>query len=93
MYKKEENKDPEAERIKPKFEKKIVDILSKFREAIKDKDYFRMIYEEFGRILKFRKENINNIEIFLSKKYADIKKCFDYNKISICEDIEKKIYS
>lgn len=52
-----------------------------------------MIYEEFGRILKFRKENINNIEIFLSKKYDDIKKCFDYNKISICEDIEKKIYS
>jgi hypothetical protein len=93
VYKKEENKDPEGERIRPKFEKKIIDILSKFREAIKEKDYFKMIYEEFGRILKFRDENMKDIEIFLSEKYADIKKCFDFNKISICEDIEKKIYS
>ena len=93
VYKKEENKDPEAEKIKPKFEKKIVDILSKFREAIKEKDYFKMIYEEFERILKFRKEKMNDIEILLSDKYADIKKCFEFNKISICEDIEKKIYS
>ena len=95
VYKKEENKDPEGEKIKPKLEKRIVDILSKFREVInnKEKNYFEMIYKEFGRILKFREENMNDIEIFLSEKYAEIMKCFDFNKISICEDIEKRINS
>lgn len=93
VYKKEEDKNPEGQRIKPKTEKKIIDILSKFREAIKEKDYFHMIYQEFGRILKFRDENMNDIEIFLSEKYDEIMKSFEYSKISICEDIEKKINS
>ena len=90
-YKKEENKDDEGERISLKNEKKITENLKKFREVILKKYYFNMIYEEFERILKFRDEKMNNIETILTDKYAEVMNCFQFNKISLCEDIERNI--
>ena len=90
-YKKEENKEAQTERIKPNSVRKITDKLRRFREVILGKDYLNMIYEEFARILKFRDETMNDIEVIISNKYAEIMKCFEFNKISICDDIENNV--
>ena len=91
IYKKEEGKNPEGEKIKLKGEEKITNILTKFRDVISSKDYFKMIYEEFGTILKFRDEKMKDIEVLTTDEYANIMNCFNFEKISLCEDIEKKV--
>ena len=89
VYKKEEGKKPEGEKIKINGEDKITNILTKIREIILKKDYFKKIYEEFGKILKFRDEKMNDINILMSEEYGKIMNCFKFNKITLCEDIEK----
>ena len=91
IYKKEEGKNPEGEKIKLKGEEKISNILTKIREVILSQDYFKMIYDEFGVILKFRDEKMKDIEVLTTDEYANIMKCFNFDKITLCEDIEKKV--
>ena len=91
IYKKEEGKNPEGEKIKLKGEEKISNILTKIREVIVSQDYFKMIYDEFGVILKFRDEKMKDIEVLTTDEYANIMKCFNFDKITLCEDIEKKV--
>ena len=88
-YKKEEGKKPEGEKIKLNGEEKITNILTKIREIILKKDYFKNIYDEFGKVLKFRDEKMNDINILMSEEYGKIVNIFKYNKITLCEDIEK----
>ena len=89
IYKKEEGKKPEGEKIKLNGETKITNILTEIREIILKKDYFKKIYEEFGKILKFRDEKMNDINILMSEEYGKIMNCFKFNRITLCEDIEK----
>ena len=91
VYKKEEGKKPEGEKIKINSEDKNTNILTKIREIILKKDYFKNIYEEFGKILKFRDEKMNDINILVSEEYDKIMNCFKFNKITLCEDIEKHV--
>ena len=65
--------------------------MTKFRNAILDKDYFNMIYDEFEKIIKYRDEKMNDIKIIMSEEYGKIMHCFKFNKISLCEDIEKNL--
>ena len=61
------------------------------RNVLMSKDYFGMVYEEIGKIIKFRDEKMNNIKIIMSEDYRKIIECFKFNKISLCKDIEKTI--
>ena len=63
-----------------------------FRNIIMSKDYFGDIYKEFGEVIKFRDNDMNNLEILNSDRYIDIMKAVvGYNKISIFRDIEKYV--
>ena len=63
-----------------------------FRESIISKDYFRNIYEVFEQAIKFKDNNMNNVEIFNSDYYIDIiNAAVGYNKISIFRNIENKL--
>ena len=91
IYKKEEGKKAQGEKIKVDNQKNITNILTNFRKVVLSKDYFNKIYEEFGKILKIRDEKMNNIEIFFSDEYAKIMNSFAFNKITLCQDIEKYV--
>ena len=91
IYKKDEGKEAEGEKIKIDERQKIINILTQFRKVILSKNYFNMIYEEFFNILKLRDEKMNDIEIFLSDKYAKIMNSFTFNNITLCQDIEKNV--
>ena len=91
IYKKEEGKNAEGEKINIEKEENIKNILTRIREVIFLKNYFKIIYEEFGNIIKFRDENMNDIKVIATEEYAKIIKCFKLNKISLCEDIEKYV--
>lgn len=93
IYKKEEGKNPEGEKIKVEGEEKISNILTNFRNVILSQDYFSIIYDEFGKIIKFRDEKMNDIKIIMSEEYVKIMKCFKFKKISLCDDIEKSLSS
>ena len=88
---KKDGKNSEAEKIKIHKEPQIENILTKIREIILSKNYFNMIYKEFEKIIKFRDEKMNNIEIIMTEEYGKIINCFQFNRISLCEDIEKNI--
>ena len=89
VYKNEEGKNPEGEKIKMDEEEIVINIMTNFIKVILSKDYFNMIYEEFGKIIVFRNEKMNDIKIITSDEYGKIMLCFKFNKITICEDIEK----
>lgn len=91
IYKKEEGKKAEGEKIKINNQQKIANILTDFRKVVLSKDYFNKIYEEFGKILKTRDEKMNNIEIFFSDEYEKIMNSFQFDKITLCKDIEKYV--
>ena len=56
------------------------------------KDYFGILYEEIGKIIKFRDEKMNNLDIIVSDKYVQVMSCFStFNKVSICADIENNV--
>jgi len=90
-YKKEEGKGDQGEKIKINRQQKITNILTQFRNVISSKDYFKMIYEEFWNILKLRDEKMNDIEVFQSDEYAKIMNSFTFDKITLCQDIEKNV--
>ena len=88
---KKEGKNTEGEKIKLHKEPQIENILIKIREIVLSKNYCNMIYEEFQKIIKFRDEKMKNIDIIMSEEYGKIINCFQFNTISLCEDIEKNI--
>ena len=80
----EENQMDENEKNKNKK------IMFNFRNIVMLKDYFGEIYEEFGKVLEFKKNYMNDIDILNSEKYIDIMNAMiRYNKIKIYDDIEK----
>ena len=90
VYKKD-GENTKGEKIKLKKEPEIENSLIKIREIILNKNYLNMIYEEFAKIIKFRDEKMNNIEIIMTEEYGTIIKSFQFNKITLCEDIENNI--
>jgi len=63
-------------------------IMFNFRNVVMSKDYFGVIYKEFGNVIKFREKNMNNLDILNSDRYIDIMNAvIKYNKISIFKDI------
>jgi len=90
IYKKDGD-NTKGEKIKLKKEPEIENSLIKIREIIFSKNYFNLIYEEFAKIIKFRDEKMNNIEIIMTEDYGNIIKSFQFNKITLCEDIENNI--
>lgn len=79
---------------KKNINKNEVDIVEKilfnFRNVIMSKDYFGDLYKEFGKVVDFRDNNMNDLEILNSEKYLDIMKAaIGYNKITIFNDIER----
>jgi hypothetical protein len=88
IYKKEEGKNAKGEKIKIKSDDSIVNTLEKIREIILWKDHFKMIYEEFGKIIKFRDEKMYDIKSITTDEYGKIMNCFKFNKITLYEDIE-----
>jgi hypothetical protein len=91
IFKKEEGKKAVAEKIKINNQQKISNILTNFRKVVLSKDYFNKIYDEFGKILKTRDEKMNTIDIFFTDEYEKIMNAFQFNKITLCQDIEKYI--
>ena len=70
----------------------VEQFLINFRKVIMSKDYFKNIYEVFGKAIEFRDKNLNNIEIFNSGYYIDIiNAAVVYNKISIFRNIENML--
>ena len=69
--------------------KNLINKIIKFRNIIKSKDYFRILFNIFKDIIEFKNYNLNDIEIFNSKdKYTqliDISESF--NKVTIFDDI------
>ena len=73
-------------------EEQISKSLTMIRNVLMSKDYFGIIYEEIGKIIKFRNENMNNIDILLTDKYSKVMSCFStFNNASLCKDIEKNV--
>ena len=92
IYKKDENKThSEGEKLKINEYKNIENIMTNFRKIILSKNYFKMIYEEFDKVLKFRDEKMKNINILTENKYGEIVELFESNKISLYEDIAKNM--
>jgi len=92
IYKSEENKKSEGEKIQLGKEKNVEYLMTKFRDIIFSKNYFMLIYEEFKAILKFRDEKMKDINIITNNnKYEEILKMFESDKISLYKDIEKNI--
>ena len=70
----------------------VEQFLINFRKVIMSKDYFKNIYEVFGKAIEFRDKNMNNVEIFNSGYYIDIiNAAVGYNKISIFRNIENML--
>ena len=92
VYKKDENKEPESEKIKIENEKNIEFIMTKFRNIIFSKNHFKIIYEEFKKVLNFQNEKMNDINMITNNnKYEEIINLFESNKISLYQDINKSI--
>ena len=70
--------------------KNIFQKLLKFRNIIMSQDYFGLLFDTFKNVIDFKKENMNDINIFNSDKYLDLMDiAASYNKISIYKEIEK----
>ena len=73
--------------------KDIFNKLVKFRNIIKSKDYFGILYNIFKDIIEYKNENMNDVEIFNSKdKYSQlIDISYSFNKEAIFEDITNNL--
>ena len=91
-YKKSKSKKEEKiDNINPRREKKAR-TMTLIRDVLMSKDYFGILYEEIGKIIKFRDEKMNNLDIIVSDKYVQVMSCFStFNKVSICADIENNV--
>ncbi len=84
-------KTSKVKNLNPK-EDKYSKNLSMIRNVLMSMDYFGIIYEEIGKIIKFRNEKMNNIDMIISEKYIQVMGCFNtFNKISLYKDIEKNV--
>ena len=88
IYKTNENKKPEGEKIKIGKEKNVEYTMSKFRNILFSKNYFQIIFEEFKKFLFFRDEKMKDINMINNNnKYEEIINLFDSNKITLLQDI------
>ena len=77
--------------LNPKDEK-YSKTISMIRNVLMSKDYFGIIYQEIGKIIKFRNEKMNNLDMIFSDKYVEVMGCFStFNNISLYKDIEKNV--
>ena len=53
-----------------------------------NKDYFGLIYDAFKKIVDFRDTKMNRLENLNTDYLAIMTECFNYNKITIFDDIE-----
>ena len=70
----------------------IANKITKFRNIIKSKDYFEILFNIFKDIIDFKNNNMNDIKIFNSlsdNQINDISTSF--NKETIFEDIENNL--
>ena len=68
------------------------DKIVKFRNTIKTKNHFEILFNIFKDIIDFKNDKMNNIEIFNSlsdKQINDI--IYSFNKETIFEDIENNM--
>lgn len=80
----------EEEDLEINEKEKIKKTLEDFRNVILSEDYFGVLYEEMGKMIKFRDEKMNGIDTLISDKYVEVMKSFSsFNKVTICKDIEK----
>ena len=92
VYKKDEDKEPESEKIKIENEKNIEFMMTKFRNIIFSKNHFKTIHDEFKKVLNFQNEKMNDINMITNNnKYEEIINLFESNKISLYQDINKSI--
>ena len=91
-YKRIKNKkSSKVKNLNPKDEKYSKSI-SMIRNVLMSKDYFGIIYKEFGKMVKFRNEKMNNIDMIFSDKYIEVMGCFStFNNITLYKDIEKNV--
>ena len=73
-------------------------ILYQYYYGLWKNDYFNgfgiylWLYEEIGKIIKFRDESMTNFDMIITDKYTQVMSCFStFNKISLCKDIETNI--
>ena len=72
--------------------KEIANKLLIFRNVIMSKDYFGILFNIFKDAIKFKNENMNDVEIFNSDIYLDLMDiASSYNQMSIFKDIEKHL--
>ena len=91
IYRKEEGKNAEGEKIEIKSEESVASTLEKIREIIFWKDHFKLIYEEFGKIIKYRDEKMYDINSIITEEYGKIMNCFKFNRITLYDDIEMSL--
>ena len=92
IYKTNENKKPEGEKIKIGKEKNVEYTMSKFRNILFSKNYFQIIFEEFKKFLIFRDKKMKDINMINNNnKYEEIINFFDSNKITLLQDIEENV--
>ena len=84
-------KTSKIKNLNPKNEKYSKTLLM-IRNVLMSKDYFGIIYEEIGKIVKFRNEKMNVMDMIFSDKYVEVMGCFStFNNISLYKDIEKNV--
>ena len=88
ILKYKDGKKIEEEKIDKKEIEKLAGILFLFRNIIMNKDYFGLIYDAFKKIVDFRDTKMNRLEILNTDYLALMTNCFNYNKITIYNDIE-----
>lgn len=81
----------EKENLKKSDNNKIISKkIQMFRNIIMSKDYFGDLYNIFKEVIKFKNENMNDINIFNSDKFLELMEVeISYSQVSIFKDIEK----
>lgn len=93
-YNKDENNKEfiEEENLEIIERYKIKKILSVFWRVILSQNYFWILFEEMGIIIKFRDDKMKGIDTLISEKYVEFIKSFSsFNKVTICKYIEKLV--
>ena len=92
VYKTDENKKPEVQKIKIENEKNVEYIMSKFRNVVLSKNYCKEMYNDFKKVIQFRDDKMNDINNILDNdKYEKIINILESNKFNLYKDIEKNI--
>lgn len=71
---------------------KMTEVMSSFRDAILDTDYFGEVYNKFKDIVMFQNKEMKNPEIFNAENYVKIMTIGPkHHKITIFDKISKSI--